>query len=181
MFRPSSFIITVLILDVGNLVSPFGVVDYYDDCEFETLDYSTYNSRFDESKFCDTARGLYCVPGLGKCGCIVPHTIYRTGKCRSKVGNSCLAPGNVRLDCVEHARCTTNNTSSSTFKCQCIRGYLSNAMKTACFPTDYYSDRRRNRDRYGNPYWNVATGLPSQRLSIIITFGIVSVNVIRFS
>ncbi|CAL8070203.1 unnamed protein product [Orchesella dallaii] len=61
--------------------------------------------------------------------------------------------------------------------------YLSNAMKTACFPTDYYSDRRRNRDRYGNPYWNMATGLSPQRLSIIITFGTVStmLNAIRFS
>ena len=111
----------LLLLSITNRVSSFGIVDYNDECEFDIVDYSTFQSRFDQSKFCDTTRGLYCVPGLGKCGCQVPHTIYRNGKCRSKIGNACLAPGNIRLDCVEHARCTNNNTSA-TFKCQCIRG-----------------------------------------------------------
>lgn len=124
MFRASSrLILSVIAVTVsGTFVSSFGIVDYNDDCEFDVTDYSTFQTRYDQSKFCDTERGLYCVPGLGKCGCAIPHTIYRLGKCRAKIGNSCMAPRNIRVDCVEHARCTKNMSSDATFKCQCIRG-----------------------------------------------------------
>lgn len=82
-----SIIITVsLLLILVQESTCFGFVDYNDECEFvEFGDPSTFVSRLEEWKYCDTNRGLFCVPGLGRCGCLVPLTIYRGGKCRAKV------------------------------------------------------------------------------------------------
>ncbi|OXA65076.1 uncharacterized protein LOC110863296 [Folsomia candida] len=166
-----SIIITVsLLLILVQESTCFGFVDYNDECEFvEFGDPSTFVSRLEEWKYCDTNRGLFCVPGLGRCGCLVPLTIYRGGKCRAKVDAGCIVK-EYKLECVEHATCARNH-SSLTWRCACDRGYLSNAENTACFSRYEFDYRRRNyyRERDGFYYFGNGTRLTMPSLLILLS------------
>jgi len=186
--KTSHYIPLLIFLTLLNssLASGFGYVDYNDDCEFDVVQTGEYYTHVDPYKFCDTERGLQCVPGLGRCGCIIPHTIYRAGKCRAKVDYPCVTlDSNIRINCIQHAICNNNNTSR-TFKCQCERGYLPNVERTSCFYVGRNSDyilvgnNYVRATRYGpssSYYYGFGTASSVSVSKLVIAFGAILTTV----
>ena len=99
-----------------------GPRDYEDECMLPSS-----NIPMDSSKLCDIGRGLTCFRN-GRCGCIVPGSIYRQGRCRAKVDRPFVGTDDTTIECVRNAECKT-----ATRICKCKRNYWSNDEGTACW------------------------------------------------
>ena len=111
----------LILLSIVGSCTGLGKKDYTDDCDHK----QTYSP--DETKRCDSQKGLECSTSLNECTCFFPGAYYQGGKCRSRGSPDHEKIEGFVVECVKNSFC--NQTVNT---CHCMPGHVSNEKGTAC-------------------------------------------------